>query len=144
MNASARWLPRNPAAPDTNTFMLESARATQYRGNRSEKNADIQPERPLLDVLPVEEYHILEIENFAPPAHLPESGNSRLRIEPSEMVILVLAEIRLEEGTRPDQRHVSDEHIEDLRQLVQTPASQSPPETGRPWVILDLEEANIA
>src|SRR5438270_1056729 len=131
VNASARWLPRKPATPEMKTFIcwLEGSSAPQDRRDRAEKDADIEPEGPLLNVLPVEEDDILEVDHLAASAHLPESGDPGLGVEAAEVVVLVFVEVRLEERSRSDQRHVADQYIGELWQLVETPATKKFSET---------------
>src|SRR4051812_22360214 len=146
VNASARWLPRKPATPEMKTFILEleGAGTPQDRWNGSEKYADIEPERPLLDVLPVKVDDVLEVEHFAPSAHLPEAGDAGLGVEATEVVVLVRLEIGLEEGSRTDERHLADQNVEQLRQLVQTPPPKEAAESGDAWIVGNLEQANVA
>src|SRR5450759_4050926 len=70
MNATERSLPRNPATPETKTFMYffslgdsnsgcsESSSPPQHGGYRSEQDAHVQPEGPLLNILPVSYTHL--------------------------------------------------------------------------------------
>src|SRR5256885_1975782 len=38
-------------------------------------------------------------------------------------------------GTRPDQRHVADQDIEQLRKLIDIGMAQEPPQTGHTWIV---------
>ena len=84
------------------TFKSESPRSANNRWNCSEEDIYVEPERPLLDVLPVKIDDILEVQDLAAAAHLPQPRDSRLRVEPAEVVILIAGEISLEKGPRPD------------------------------------------
>src|SRR5450759_2760698 len=116
----------------------------EHRGDCSEKNADVEPERPLLDVLPIEVDHILKVEHFAAATDLPQPCDAGLRIEPAEVVILVLLEVGLEEGPRPHERHLANEDVYQLWKLVETPAPEHAAETRGARVVLDLEETRVA
>src|SRR5215208_2299113 len=122
---------------------LECSGAAQYRGDRAHQDAHVEPERPLLNILAVEVDHVLEIEHLAAPTYLPKACYAGFRVEPTEVMVLVVAEIRFEERARADQRHLSDENVEQLRQLVETPPSQESPETRCARVILDLEQTPV-
>src|SRR3954470_13031840 len=65
VNASARWLPRKPATPETKTFNSEGSGSSKYGGNCPDEDAHIEPERPLLNVLTIEVNDILKVENVA-------------------------------------------------------------------------------
>ena len=45
-----------------------------------------------------------------------------------------------DQWTRPDQRHLPHEHVEELRQLVERGTPQKAADPGDPWVALDLEQ----
>src|SRR5439155_5968178 len=46
-------------------------RPTQHCGRRQSENPQVQPEQPILDVLPIEPDHLFEIDHRAPAPHLP-------------------------------------------------------------------------
>src|SRR5450759_59546 len=129
---------------DSNSGCSESSGPPQHGGYRSEQDAHVQPEGPLLNILPIEIDDILEIQHLAPSAHLPEPCYARLGIQPPEMVVLVLLEVGFEERPGTNERHLADQDIEKLRKLVQAPSPQKFAEPRRSRVVPDLEEAGIA
>src|SRR2546423_43451 len=59
------------------------------------------------------------------------------------MAILVLPKIGFEKWTRPDQGHLTNKDINQLRKLVEAPAPQQSSQSGRPRVVLDFEQSHI-
>src|SRR5690242_17870317 len=47
--------------------------AAEYGGDRPQHDADVEPDRPVLDVLAIEANDFLEVDDAAPAAHLPQS-----------------------------------------------------------------------
>src|SRR2546425_4625788 len=76
----------------------------------------------------------------APPFDLPQSRYPGLRSETAKVVIPVLGEVGLKKRPRTHKRHVSHQHIPQLRQLVQAPAPQCGAQARDPGVIRNLEE----
>src|SRR5882762_10626008 len=97
------------------TAASESTLSAQYSRQRARQNLDIQEQRPILDVLRVESHDLLEIDDVAPPAHLPQSGYAWLGAEAPEVTLLIGCEVALEERARPHQRHLADKDIPQLR-----------------------------
>src|SRR6266542_6687095 len=82
---------------------LERSRAAQDRRNRHRENLQVEPQRPVLDILAVETHDLFEVDDGAPSLYLPQTGDSGLRAESVEVAILVGREIGFEEGTRSDE-----------------------------------------
>src|SRR5687768_4397241 len=59
-------------------------------------------------------------------------------------MVLVGSEVGFEERPGPDQRHLTDQHIDQLRQLVQAPASEHAAKPSCARIIANLEEARVA
>src|SRR5207302_757653 len=110
----------------------------------AEQNAQVQPDGPLLDVLPVEANNLFEIDDGAPSAYLPESRETRFCAEPPIVMNLVILHVGLEERAWSHERHLAPEHVEELRQLVETPAPQHPSGSRYARIVRNLEESCIA
>ena len=54
-------------------------------GNRAKENLEIQPERPLVDILQIEPDPVGKIGHFVAPGNLPETGHSRRDAEASPL-----------------------------------------------------------
>src|SRR5919108_1955003 len=77
--------------------------AAKDSGKGAEEDADVEPDRPVLDVLAIQANDLLEVDDAASTAHLPESGNAWFRAEPPKVMRLVVLEIGLEEGPRSNE-----------------------------------------
>src|SRR5947207_8884656 len=77
----------------------------ENRGKRKEKYLHIHPQRPLLDILAIEPHHLLEIDQRAAAAHLPQPRYPWLGAETTEMVVLIRLQVFVEERPRTDERH---------------------------------------
>src|SRR6266542_1242130 len=119
-------------------------RAAEDRWERSEHYAYVEPERPLLDVLAIEKDYVLEIHDCGSAAHLPKSGDAWLRVETPKVMILIMLEIRFEEGARSDKRHIADEHVDELREFVEAPAAEEATKPGNARISRNFEKARIA
>src|SRR5207302_10338781 len=86
----------------------------------------------------------LEIEHLASAAHLPETGDSRLGVETTEVMVFVILEIGLEEWAWANERHLANQHVGKLRQLVEAPATEEATQTRRAWIVTDLEQATVS
>src|SRR6266567_2153328 len=103
--------------------------ASKYVSDRERENAQVEPHRPVIDVIQVVLYPLAQV---AAPAQIVDLRPAR---DPSFYHVLLhvardlLAEARDELGpfgARPDKRHLAPEHVEKLRKLVEAqPAQQS-------------------
>src|SRR5262245_62049730 len=87
------------------------------------ENPEVEADRPVLDVVAVETHDFVEVDDFAPAADLPQAREARLHREAAEVMRLVILEIRFEERAWAHERHVAGEDVVELRQLVETPAT---------------------
>src|SRR5688572_20060912 len=85
----------------------------------SNDDAHVEPPARVLHVFQVKANPLLEIEpGLARAAHLPQSGHpgahAETRLAPgrTELVLITRA------GARTDDRHVAEQHVDELRQLV--------------------------
>src|SRR3989454_1033672 len=109
----------------------------------SEKNLEIEPERPRPRVLEVETHHVVEWE-AASPAHLPEAGDPGLHVQQAPAVPDVVGlELVRDRGARADHRHLPSQDIEKLWKLVQAGLPQEPPGTRQSRIRGDLVDVAI-
>src|SRR5438552_3990675 len=120
------------------------ASAPYHSRKRPYQNRKIEPQRPVFDVLPVEPHYLLEVDHAAAAPYLARARDPRLRTQPPEVMILVAQQVRLEERPRPDERHVADQHVPQLRQLVQAPPPEYASQLRHPRIVRDLEQTRIA
>src|SRR5882672_7752481 len=119
---------------------LVRASSAQYRRNRLEEDLEIQPQRPVLDVVEIQLQPLGERE-LAPSGDLPQAGETRLHAEALALDALV-EEIHVPQrhGARPDEAHLTGQHVEELRKLVEAAATQEAARSRDPRVVGDLED----
>src|SRR5437868_3477757 len=112
--------------------------------NRPQHDADVEPERPVLNVLAIQSHDLLEVHDMAATTHLPKTRDARLGTKPPKVVRLVVLEIGFEERTGSHEGHVAPENVPDLRQLVETPTPQKASDPRYARIVRDLEQTRIA
>src|SRR5919108_1754292 len=93
------------------------ASAREHGWDRLQENGDVEPDRPVLQVIEVEPDEIVETEVRAA-RDLPEAGQARedeVALAVPGLELLVVAK---REGPRPDQAHLPAQHVQELRHLV--------------------------
>src|SRR5437867_10968036 len=115
----------------------------EHDHDRAKQNAEIHEERPLTDVMRLERHDLLEIGHLVAPRHLPRPRDSGLHIEAGVMMFFVERHFRRQRRPRPDERHLTPQHIDELRKLVETRPPQPGAQPGDARVTQNLEEAAI-
>ena len=107
------------------------------RDHRPDQDLKVEPERPVVDVVQIEldpALHLVVAVGLATEAvDLRPSCYPRLDVMPTRIErdsLLVLAIVRERMRTRPDQRHVALEHVEELGNLIDVPAPQPGSDLG--------------
>src|SRR5674476_1128865 len=91
-------------------------------------------ERPVVDVVEVQSHRVLPTEVRAA-THLPGPGDARLDFETPADPRVVLNGFDRQAGTRPDQRHIAFDHIEELRKFIERGPAQQPACPRGSWVL---------
>jgi hypothetical protein len=87
---------------------------------RPEKNFNVEPEGPGANVLQIQTNHVIEM-RAATTFDLPESGDPGLNfLHTAPMPYVVSFELVLQRRTWSHKRHVSNENIPKLWQLIKT------------------------
>src|SRR5213078_4262603 len=84
----------------------------------AQQDLEVEQQRPLADVLGIEPHHFLEVDDVAAPAHLPQAGNAGLGTQAAEVMGLIQRQVSLEKWPGAYQRHVPQQHVPQLRQLI--------------------------
>src|SRR5690606_28098265 len=125
-----------PPAPESRkTDASVGVRMPHAAEQREHDDLEIQPERPVLDVVEVVLDALLEVGIAAPAVHLGPAGDPGLHHVLLHVLRHLLLELRDEHRplrARPDDRHLALEHVDELRQLIEARAAQERPEAGRP------------
>src|SRR4029450_13684624 len=101
----------------------------EHHRGRAQEQAEVEAERPTPRV------HDVEVECFAERGvrarlNLPKPREARWNEESLEMVGCIEFELVRNRGSGTDERHVSTEHVEDLRQLVEGGTAEPPGTRG--------------
>ena len=106
-------------------LFLLGARSPQNYRHGAQKNFHIQPQRPIVDILQIQTHPFLKILHFVASADLPEASQPRLDAEaPAVRQIIKSQGFIHGQGPGTHQTHLSLQHIEQLGQLIETPAPQ--------------------
>lgn len=105
---------------------------------RLKKDFNIEPDGPSPGVSNIQADHIVKFDAAAP-VNLPESGDAGLRFQYSISVPdVVLIDFVLNWRPGTNQRHLSAEHVDELRKLVEACPSQERAYSSHSRIALDL------
>src|SRR5215218_3826746 len=114
--------------------------ASEQRRDRHQDDLQVEPERPVLDVVVVPLDPVVERGLPAQPLHLRPAGQTGL----DAMAVAVAVDVLLEGAdevralrARPDDRHVAAQDVEELRQLVERQAAHDLADARAAVVALD-------
>src|SRR4051812_13775293 len=147
-----QYAPRGASAPDraplqegragfAGAAVSQSVRAAprEHRGERLDENRDVEPDRPVLEVVEVEADEVVEAERD-PARDLPEPGHPRQHEVALAVPVLELDVVADRQRPRPDEAHLGAQDVQHLRDLVERVLAQEGADAGRTRVVLDLEE----
>ena len=118
---------------------LVGAGPTEDRRRRLPENLQVESEGPILDITQIQPDRFIP-RQVRPPADLPQAGHARLDHKPPPHVIAVHGRLRRQRRPRSDQRHVPEQHVEQLGKFIQRPAAQPGACLRHPRVPAHLEE----
>ena len=78
----------------------------------------MQRDRPVLHVTDIEPFRFLP-RQVGPPADLPQARDARRDLEPPLHMVAVMRGLVRQRRAGADQGHVADDHIDELRELIQ-------------------------
>src|ERR1051326_223966 len=117
-------------------------RVCRRRQHRAHDDFQIQPQRPVVDVeqvvLDALAHLVFGVDGAAEAVDLGPAGDARLDVVAAAReadALLVFAVVRQRVRPRPDQRHVADQHVEQLRDLVDVPAPPPAADAGQPRIV---------
>ena len=123
---------------------LVSAFTRQNRTGCLQKNFDVEPEGPGASVLQVQTNHLVE-PGPAATFDLPQARDSGLDFQhAAAMPKVVRFKFVRHRRTRPDQRHITDQHIPELRELIKTRPAKEPADGSDSRIFLNLEHRLFA
>src|SRR5829696_7219991 len=109
-------------------------------GGRQKQKLHVEPERTLVDVLPVELHHLRDRDRRCA-VHLPNACHPGAHREPASVRAPDLRVLLRDEGSGADEAHPTGDHIEKLRQLIERGSPQPPPGTREARITADLEQS---
>src|SRR3712207_2502036 len=92
---------------------LVGAAAAEDGGDGAQEDAQVEAKRPVLDVVQVEHYHLVEAQ-LAAAAHLPEARHAGRCLQPAELPGLVLGHLARQGRAGSDEAHVTAQHVDEL------------------------------
>src|SRR5262249_9641766 len=104
------------------------------RGYGFEDDLQVQPGRPVFDVVNIELHHLLEREAIAA-ADLGQAGQSRLYVAPFAVPGFVAFNLVWDGRSRADQRHLALEDVEELREFVDAQAAKEGADAREPAAV---------
>src|SRR6266508_1184719 len=94
-------------------------RPSEHDGNRTEQDFEIQPERPVVNVLEVQAHPVFELDDLIATADLPQAGEAGLDAEaPAVGQIMEASDFVHGQGPWTDEAHLAAQDVEKLRQLI--------------------------
>src|SRR5581483_5283717 len=106
---------------------------------REPHDLEVEPHRPVLDVIQIVFDPLLERRVAPPSVDLRPSGQTRLHLVAQHVLrnpMLELLDKVRALGPRPHDRHVAAEDVPELRQLVEIRSPEKTAERRDPWVVL--------
>src|SRR6266568_5084968 len=105
----------------------------------SEKNFQIKPKRPVLDVIQIHRDPFVEVSYFVSSVDLPETSNAGLHQHFSFLIFSKARVFDCQGRTRPDHTHIPLEYAVELGQLVEAVLAHPGAEPSDAGIIGDLE-----
>src|SRR5688572_11977125 len=104
------------------SFLVRSL-SDQHYAKGAGQDVQVKPRRPVADVERVVRDSLFK-RRIAAAADLPEAGQTGQSFG-IHVQLIVLVEIGIRERSRTDQAHFADQHVPQLRQLVETRATEN-------------------
>src|SRR5271154_2110610 len=129
--------------PDLSAVVLVSAFAAENGARSCHEDLEIKPERPGLRVPEIQANHVVETHTTTP-AHLPQSGNARLRFKNASTMPDVIDCIFIRDRRpRANQRHLTGQHVPKLGKLVKARFPQKSPKWRHARIVCDLVHGRL-
>ena len=117
---------------------LICARTFDHGQRREHEDLGIKPGRPRRCVSQVQPHHVIELD-AASAGNLPQSRNPGFDFHyPTTVPRLVSGQLIWNWRTRTDERHLSFENVQELRQFIQAGFPQQLPDSGDSRVVREL------
>ena len=124
-----------------NRLHLAGAVSSNHCPRSLHQNLQIEPGRTMPCIPQIEPDHVVK-SHATPPLHLPQTCDSRLRFEQSPpMPGRISLDLIRNRRTRPNQRHIAAQHVDELRQFIQARSPQKVSHRSNPRIVGEFENA---
>src|SRR5687768_4212204 len=122
---------------------LVGALSAYHDPERPEHDLEVASQRPGLDVVPLEADDLFEVGDQVSSVHLPRAREPWYDAQSHEMAALIVADLARQRRAWADERHVSSEHVEQLRQLIEAEPAQKATDPRDSRIASKLEQPRI-
>src|SRR5258708_35401274 len=119
-------------------LMASSSFGSEHRGDGAQRDFQIEPKAPVLDVFEVER-HVGVKGRIATRGDLPQASEARFHVEAAKVLDVVALEVVNGVGARAYKAHVATQDVPELRDFVEAQLAQPPPARGHAGIIGWLE-----
>lgn len=120
------------------------AAAAEDGGEGAEKNLNVEPEGPVVDVGEVEGDPFFEVFDAVPAGDLPEAGEAGFDAEAAALGVFFDALDFVDwERTGTNEAHFSTDHVNELGEFVDAEAAKPGTEGEDAWVVADFEDRAV-
>src|SRR5260370_4611831 len=119
--------------------MAVSAFGLRQRGDGAQRDFQMEPKAPVLDVFEVKR-HVGVEGRIATRGDLPQASETRFHVEAAKVLDVVTLEVVNGVGTRAYKAHVATQDVPELRDFVEAQLAQPPPARGDAGIIGELED----
>src|SRR5262249_11331461 len=110
------------------------AASEEDRGDRSREDIKVQPRRPVADVVGIERYALF-VGKLVSPGHLPQPGQTRQNLLVERIRLSIPANFISDDWPRTHEAHLSNQHVPELWEFVQTCAAKEPSDASNSGVV---------
>ncbi len=122
---------------------MADAFAREEFPDRQDDDLEVQPQRAVIDVPHVQREFLLPGERVAP-VDLRPTGDPGPHLVTAGLLRRVAGQVLHQQRARADQAHVTFEHVEKLRQLIEAKTAQKAPESCKPLRVREQGALRVA
>jgi len=106
------------------------------------KDFEIEPQRPVVDILQVHLHPFLKLHPVAA-AHLPDTCQTRLQTEASALPHLIQLHFDRQRGPGTNDTHIPFEDVDQLRDFIDAEFAENTPDFRDPRIVFHLEHRAV-
>ena len=108
-----------------------TAGALEDDAQGSQKNFNVEPKTPVVDVVQLEAHHLVEIADVVAAAHLLQSGDAGVDADPAALPVLIMTHLIRSGRAGSHQAHLTAQDVPELGKFVETGAGVVAPAADR-------------